>query len=70
MSTELFDHLNKRLRAAEEQLAKFKNAIAKYGMHILERDIHGERDVTHRHLKEDEDVCEEYRRLIRMWSDK
>jgi hypothetical protein len=65
---ELVDYLNERLEGAKKELASFKAAIAQHGMHVFERDTHGERDITARLLKEDEDVCEEYRRLIRMWS--
>jgi hypothetical protein len=64
------DYLNERLRAAEEEVARFKTAIADHGMHCYERDINGERDITARMLKEDESVCEEYRRLIQLWSSK
>jgi len=62
---DLIGYLQKGLKHAEDELAGFKAAIANHGLRVREHDDRGERDVTDQHLKECEEACEEYRRLIR-----
>lgn len=65
---DLTEHLLRCVAREERALADFKEAIEKHHFQIFERDVNGERDTTDRHLKEHEAACEEYRRLMRMWS--
>ncbi len=60
--SDLLAYLMERLREAEERLEQFETAIAAHGLRVYERDI------TDRHLKDAEVDCEEYRTLIRKWS--
>ena len=65
---DLTEHLAGLVKAAEEDLKRFKTAIAQHKLRIYERDVNGERDITDRHLTEAEATVEEYRTLMRDWS--
>jgi hypothetical protein len=60
------EYFTKRLREAQAELARLRNAISQHGLRVFTRDpVNGERDMTDEHLRQLEDSIKEYRTLLK-----
>ena len=65
MAEEWGERVESWLAEAEQELARFENAVANHGLRVFERDANGERNVTDQARQRLQATIEEYRRLLR-----